>query len=235
MANSGFVQLNRDFFLTKIWLEQTSEFRNFFFTILINCAWQDTEQDDFGKRTIVKKGQLLITERELIRLCYPVTDNPKLLSKYKSSIHRNLEKSRKLDFSNHETNQRKTIITITRNDIFHTIEPRKEPNSNQTRTIKEEYKNKEQQQQAPDVDVVWKKKALKRKEFVEEVSSAVPAFEPSFLFSVIRKYSMPSVICALDEFLKCDQKKINNPPAFLTDKIKIFYAEEQDASKLANK
>ncbi len=139
--SSGFIKLPRSLLKDPIWENFSLEERSIFLTLVFHAAWQETTQNDFGKLITLKPGQLLMTQRSLIDLAFPKTNDAKLLNKYKSSVVRALVKFKLVDFSYHETYQRKTLHTIVREDILEMLVPNFVPNSYQTRTIKEEDKN----------------------------------------------------------------------------------------------
>ena len=141
MSNSGFIKLPRSLFDDPHWKSFSLEERSIFLAIVSNACWEETKQDDFGVICILKPGQLLMTQRKLIEKSFPETQNPILLNQYKSSVVRALAKFKKLNFSYHETYQRKTLHTILRKDILENLVPNIEPKSYQTRTIKEEVNN----------------------------------------------------------------------------------------------
>lgn len=94
-------------------------------------AFKPTTQDDFGVLVHLKPGQFLTTQRDLVRLC----EEPDI---DRCCIQRALEKFKKLGFSIQTSIHKKTIITISRNDIIELIDPNFDPNSIQTRSIKEQ-------------------------------------------------------------------------------------------------
>lgn len=129
--NDGYIKIPRSLLNDPIWKSLPFTYRHIYLTILQHMAFEACKQNDFGLLTELQPGQFLTTERKLVDLC----DEEEI---DKSLIHRALIKFRSLGFSNHKTNRKKTIITITRTDILELLKPRIEPNSNQTRTIKEE-------------------------------------------------------------------------------------------------
>ena len=129
--NNGYIKLPRSLLNDPLWRSLPLTYRNVYLTILQYMAYKPLLLDDFGKLTLINPGQLLITERDLVKKCCSLEID-------KSLVHRSLIKFEKLNFSNQKTNQRKTLITITRKDILELLEPEFEPNSNQTRTIKEQ-------------------------------------------------------------------------------------------------
>jgi hypothetical protein len=133
--SNGFIKLPRDLLKNKIWKSFSYEYRHIFLTILENAAFYPVTLNDHGVLTDLEPGQFLTTERDLVKLC-----DEKDIDK--SKVHRALELFKKVGFSDHKTNHKKTLITITLPMICELInescEPRTEPNSNQTRTIKQE-------------------------------------------------------------------------------------------------
>jgi len=134
MSKSGFLKFPRSFYDDPIWQSFSLEYRSIFMTILVNCAWKDTIQDDHGEPVLVKAGQSLLTQRQIISESFPATTDVKLLAKYKSVCHRAIERFAKCGFSNHETNHKKTLHTILREDLLEAFEPNFEPKTNQERT-----------------------------------------------------------------------------------------------------
>ncbi len=136
--NYGYIKLPRSLFDDPLWKSLPLTYRHVYLTILQHMAFKPINLDDFGLLTVVNPGQLLITERELVKKCCSLEID-------KSLVHRSLIKFENIDFSNHKTNQRKTLITITRKDILELIEPNFEPNSNQTRTIKQQREERKEE------------------------------------------------------------------------------------------
>lgn len=141
MHNFGFLRIPRSLFCDSIWQTFSCEYRSIFITILMNCVWKETIQDDFGVKTILKPGQCLMTEKQIIEQAFPPTNDIKKLSKYKSACTRAMEKFEKYGFSNHKTNHKKRIHTMLREDILQAFEPNFELNANQARTKREPQKN----------------------------------------------------------------------------------------------
>jgi hypothetical protein len=144
------------FFKSPLWLNLSPEYRSIFQAILFNCVYKTTEVDDFGLKTILKPGQCLMTERQIIDEAFPPTKDLKKLSKYKSIIHRSFAKFKKMGFSNHETNQRKTIHTILSVELLKEFEPIIEPNANHKRRKKE--RKKEEQEENTHIPLFEKEK-----------------------------------------------------------------------------
>jgi len=134
MSNCGFLKLPRSFYKDPLWLSLSTDHRSIFMTILMNCAWKDTIQDDHGKLTLVKAGECLLTERQIIEEAFPHTNDPKKMAKYKSACHRGIKIFEKCRFSDHKKNQKKLLHTIIREDLLEAFEPNFEPIANQTRT-----------------------------------------------------------------------------------------------------
>lgn len=151
MSKSGFLKFPRSFYDDPIWQSFSVEYRSIFMTLLVNFAWKDTIQDDHGQPILVKIGQCLMTERQIINESFPEKEVTHSFAKCKSLVHRSLHHFKKVGFSNHETNQqmnqKKTLHTLLREDLLNmfepSFEPRFEPKTNLERTLKEEDKNKE--------------------------------------------------------------------------------------------
>lgn len=143
MSKYGFLKFPRSFTDDEVWQSLSADYRSVFLTLLVNYAWKDTIQDDHGKLTMVKIGQCLMTERQIMNESFPKSEIENSPAKCKSTVHRALAHFKKVQFSNHETNHKKLIHTLLRVDLLDMFEPSFEPNSNQTRTIKQEHKNKE--------------------------------------------------------------------------------------------
>lgn len=142
MSKSGFLKFPRSFTDDEVWQSLSADYRSIFMTLLVNYAWKDTIQDDHGKLTMVKIGQCLMTERQIMNESFPKSEIENSPAKCKSTVHRALAHFKKVQFSNHETNHKKLLHTLVREDLLDRFEPDFEPNSNQTRTIKEEYQNR---------------------------------------------------------------------------------------------
>ncbi len=168
MSNYGFIKLPRSLLDDPIWKSFSLEYRAIFLAIIFNAAFCEMELDDFGTKTLIRPGQLLMTERQLIEEAFPPTNDSKKISKYKSACHRALKKFASVGFSNHKTNHKKTIHTILREDILELIEPNFEPNSNQTRTKLEPQKKKEKKEKkekninsnSPEISLIEKAKQV---------------------------------------------------------------------------
>lgn len=169
--SNGFIKLPRSLLTDPVWGKFSSDEKIIFITLLTNMAWKETVLDDFGVLTVVKPGQVLMTQRDLVRNSFPEKNDPKALSKYKSLVNRALAKFKKLKFSNHKTNHKKTIHTIVREDICELFEPNFEPNSNQTRTTKEEYKNIRKNKYTPN-SVEFELASF----FIQEIQRFLPDF-----------------------------------------------------------
>lgn len=137
MTNQGFIKLPRSLLDDPNWKNLPYTYRHVFLTILANMVFKPTIMDDFGVLIHLRPGQLLITERRLVKLC----DEPDI---DRSLVHRALVKFKTCHFSDQTSNHKKTIITITRKDILQLIEPNFDHNSNQTRTLKEECKERKE-------------------------------------------------------------------------------------------
>lgn len=132
---SGFIQLPRSLLSDKLWKDLPYTYRHVYLTILSKVVFKPTIQDDFGVLVHLKPGQYLTTERELARLC----DEPDI---DRCVVQRALKKFFQFGFSIQTSIHKKTIITITREDICELIDPNFNPNSIQTRSIKEEVNKK---------------------------------------------------------------------------------------------
>lgn len=136
MTNYGFIRLPRAFLTDSTWCNFTSRDQHAYMTFLINMAFKDHDLDCRGILIKIRPGQYLTTERAFADLCNAM--RPKDMEEFdKSFIHRWLVKMERCHFSNHESNQGKTIITCTRTDIMELIEPEIEPKVNQNRTKSE--------------------------------------------------------------------------------------------------
>ena len=139
---SGFIKIPRSLLTDDSWKSLPYTYRHVFLTILEHVSFKETTQDDFGVNVKVKPGQLLITQRRLEELCNePDID--------RSLIQRAYKKFFQLGFSIQETIHKKTLITITRTDICELIDPKFNPNSIQTRSIKEECKERKEDKRPP--------------------------------------------------------------------------------------
>lgn len=140
MSKIGYLRLPRSFYDDPIWRSFSTEYRSIFMSILINCAWEETTQDDFGILVVVKPGQLLMTQRALTAEAFPPTDDKILLENYRSTTRRALDKFEKVGFSTQQTTHKKTLHTIIRKDLLDMFIPTNNPNSTQTRPLKTEVK-----------------------------------------------------------------------------------------------
>jgi hypothetical protein len=153
MSENGFLMLSRLLKDDPFWKNFSTDYRSIFITILLNCAWKDTIQDDHGEPTVVLKGQCLMTERQIIEGSFPPTKDAKKLAKYKSACHRSLIFFEKVGFSNHKKNHKKMLHTITKDYLLKAFEPNFEPTANQARTKLEPQKNKIRTEEETDLDL----------------------------------------------------------------------------------
>lgn len=138
----GYFPFLRSFSDDPMWRSLNPEYRSIFLVLLINSAYERTKQDDCGVETIIEKGQVLMTEREIIEEAFPPTKDLKTLQKYKSCVHRALKKFESLGFSTHKTNHKKLIHTIIREDILNACEPKKQTSFSQENIIEPSFKKK---------------------------------------------------------------------------------------------
>jgi hypothetical protein len=139
MSNFGFLRLPRSLREDPLWIGFTQRERHAYEEFLYRMAYEETSQDDHGQVTVIKIGQYLTTEREFADLCN--LTKPKGMERFdKSFINRLWVKLKRLDFSDHKVNHKKTILTCTRKDICKLIEPGIEPKVNQERTKSEPQK-----------------------------------------------------------------------------------------------
>jgi hypothetical protein len=142
---NGYIRIPRSLLQDPLWICLPLTYRHVYLTILENMAFAPTTQDDFGVLVHLNPGQLLTTERDLVDLC-------RLKEIDRSLVRRSLVKFLIIGFSTQTSAHRKTIITITRDDILELVDPnfdpnstqtrpKLDPNSTQTRPLKEEYKN----------------------------------------------------------------------------------------------
>ena len=76
---NGFFKFPRELLCNPIWKSLSFEYRHIFQTIMANVAFKETTMNDHGVLVSVKPGQLLITQRELTKLCDEDTiDRPKV-------------------------------------------------------------------------------------------------------------------------------------------------------------
>ncbi len=155
MSETGFLMLSRLLKDDPFWKNFSTDYRSIFITILLNCAWKDTIQDDHGEPTVVLKGQCLLTERQIIEEAFPPTKDAKKLAKYKSACHRSLIFFEKVGFSNHKKNHKKTLHTITKDYLLKAFEPNFEPTANQARTKLEPQKNKIRTEESIDHGLIY--------------------------------------------------------------------------------
>ncbi len=131
----GFVQIPRSLRDDPLWRSLSPEYREIYMAIIFNAVFKESIYDDFGVKVKVMPGQFLMTERDLINECFPPTNDPKKLVKYRSLIRRALEKFEKIGFSTHKLANRKTLHSIMREDILVFFKTCNGPNSAQTRPL----------------------------------------------------------------------------------------------------
>lgn len=133
MSNYGYYSIPRSLRHDPIWCGFTSRERHVYETLLDFAAFKEYQMNDHGVIITVNKGQFLTTSREFAELCNQY--RPKGDRKYcKAFILRCWSKFNLTRFSNQEVNHKKTLLTITREDILNISEPRSEPKVNQDRT-----------------------------------------------------------------------------------------------------
>jgi len=74
MSKYGFLKFPRSFTDDEVWQSLSADYRSVFLTLLVNYAWKDTIQDDHGKLTMVKIGQCLMTERQIMNESFPKSE-----------------------------------------------------------------------------------------------------------------------------------------------------------------
>lgn len=209
--NDGYIKIPRSLLNDPIWKSLPYTYRHIYLTILQHMAFEACKQNDFGLLTELQPGQFLTTERKLVDLC----DEEEI---DKSLIHRALIKFRSLGFSNHKTNRKKTIITITRTDILELLKPRIEPNSNQTRTIKEE---------SEDITFSLKKESEKEKRI--SLTSHSPSFKKAKFsqedFQAIRIYCDEKELPISDSDICQWLRKY--PPERITNNLSLMLQRNQ--------
>lgn len=130
-TNLGFYSTPRSFSRSKLWNDLPLTYQKVFTTIMDHAAYKTIEMDDHGKLVLVKPGQFLTTQRELVELCR----NPDI---DRDVVRRALVKMKSLQILALETPQKKTLITITRKDILDVLTPNFTPISPQSHPLKEQ-------------------------------------------------------------------------------------------------
>ncbi len=149
--NVGYFKFPRELLLCPNWKSFSLEYRHIFITLMANVAYFPTNQNDHGKMIEVKPGQILITYRELVRLCDE--ENIDL-----AKIQRALKRFKDVGFSIQETIHVKTLITVTESNFCKYLKDTNDTRNdtqNDTRTIQERYTKQEvKKQRNKEVDVV---------------------------------------------------------------------------------
>lgn len=108
------------------------QYRHIFITILVNMAFKPMRLNDHGKPIDIQPGQMMITYRQLVKLCDEEDiDLPK--------VQRALKRFEELGFSIQETIHTKTIITIIEPSICKSLKMQDETTFD-TRSIQDRYK-----------------------------------------------------------------------------------------------
>lgn len=217
MSVTGYVKIPRSLYEDPLWKSLPLTYRHVYMTILIHMAFKETIQDDHGVLVIIKPGQFLTTERELEKLC----DNEEI---DRCLIQRALKKFKNLGFSIQTSIHKKTIITISREDIYELIDPNFDPNSIQTRSIKEE--DKKEKKDLDDPKKIGKMEKIKMSDFTKD--------DAHFINLAQKKEWLPEEIEVAWKNYENSKKRriIDNPVNYLDAIIKTNRAEKSKIQKL---
>jgi hypothetical protein len=202
VMSRGFIKFPRSLFSDPIWLNFSPDEKAIFLALVVNAAWEETTYDDFGVLVILKPGQLIMTQRELVRHVFPETEDFNVLNKYRSCVVRALDKFKKLNFSYQKTYHKKTIHTIVRKDVLEMFVPNSVPNSYQTRTLKEEYKNIRKNKYTPN-SIEFELASF----FLEEIKRFLPDF---------RKPSLQTWCKHFEAMIKTDYRAIDDIKKYIS-------------------
>lgn len=221
MSNSGYVQILHDLLRHPSVVSAPPAYRWVLITIIDHACYAPCQQDDHGILINLLPGQFLCSIRKLAELA----------NVGRKDVEHAIERFSKIEILGQEVRHTKTVFTILWGIKNQDTGTRIGTTVGQVRDIKEEYKNKIQQQPVACVDLNKTKKQALIDEILEKHSVH---FDASFLGSIIRRFTIKATALAMDEFEKVKIK--TNPRGLLTSIAKTQHEEiKENERKLANK
>jgi hypothetical protein len=151
MSNQGFIKLSRSLHTDPLWRGLTTRERHVFMTLLHHVAFSSYTMDDHGTLVTVNPGQFLTTEREFSELCNH--SRPKDMKRIERNfVARTWSKLNYIGFLSQKISHKKTLLTLTRKDIYEISEPKNELKLSQTQAKDEPEKKKDKKEKKDNIN-----------------------------------------------------------------------------------